>query len=425
MATNEILTTASVDNGTNLLTQVEYAADVQRPTGQATGVARSKFINKTLRQLSLIAAAVAQFIADRQATNVTDGLAPTALGGMFEQALVNRQIATATGTADAILLALAPTATAFSQGLICFKSTAQNATTTPTIKRDGLTAKPLVKGSNQPVAVADIPAAGAWMWIQYDPVLGKEVLLNPATGVAASGAAAVQGSFKNLKVSATGLSAAVLVTADEIVLEDSSNSYTTQRAVSLSISGVSSGVANGLDTGVLAVSTWYSVWVIWNGTTQAGLLSLSATAPTMPSGYTRKARVGWIRTDSSGNKYPLAFKQFGRKARYVVAAGTNVTVLPVLGSGTATWPTALATANFFPPGVASAICSVYCFLGAASVSFGPSASNQLIQITNSYSSGAAFGQLAEVILESANVYWGCSGSSASGSVAAYGWEDDL
>lgn len=190
MATNEILTTASVDNGTNLLTQVEYAADVQRPTGQATGVARSKFINKTLRQLSLIAAAVAQFIADRQATNVTDGLAPTALGGMFEQALVNRQIATATGTADAILLALAPTATAFSQGLICFKSTAQNATTTPTIKRDGLTAKPLVKGSNQPVAVADIPAAGAWMWIQYDPALDKEVLLNPATGVTASGAGA-------------------------------------------------------------------------------------------------------------------------------------------------------------------------------------------------------------------------------------------
>lgn len=425
MATNEILTTASVDNGTNLLTQVEYAADVQRPTGQATGVARSKFINKTLRQLSLIAAAVAQFIADRQATNVTDGLTVSAVGGMFEQALVNRQIATATGTADAILLALAPTATAFSQGLLCFKATAANTSSTPTVKRDGLTAKPLVKGSDLPLTVGDIPATGAWMWIQYDPALDKEVLLNPATGVASSGAGAVQGSFKDLKASATGLSAVVTVTADEIVLEDSSNAYKTLRNVSLSISGASSGVANGLDTGALAASTWYSVWAIWNGTTQAGLLSLSATAPTMPSGYTHKARVGWICTDASGNKYPLAFKQYGRKVRRVVAAGTNVTALPVLGSGTATWPTALATANFFPPGVASVICSVYSFLGAASVSFGPSASNQLIQITNSYSSGAAFAQLAEVILEGANVYWGCSGSSASGSVAAYGWEDNL
>ena len=188
MATNEILTTASVDNGTNLQTQSEYSADAQRPTGQSSGVARSKFINKTLRQLSLIAAAVAQFIADRQATNVTDGLAPTALGDMFEQALVNRQIATATGTADAILLALAPTATTFSQGLLCFKATAANASASPTVKRDGLTAKPLVKGSNLPLTVADIPAAGAWMWIQYDPVLDKEVLLNPATGVVTAAA---------------------------------------------------------------------------------------------------------------------------------------------------------------------------------------------------------------------------------------------
>jgi len=125
--------------------------------------------------------------------------------------------------------------------------------------------------------------------------------------------ASIQGSFKNLQASATGLSANVTVTADEITVENASNAYQTLRAVNLIIAGTASGAANGLDAGALAISTWYSVWVIWNGVTTAGLLSLSATAPTLPAGYTHKARVGWIRTDGTANKYPLGFKQYGRK----------------------------------------------------------------------------------------------------------------
>lgn len=234
----------------------------------------------------------------------------------------------------------------------------------------------------------------------------------------------IQGAFKNLQASATGLSANVTVTADEVAVESTSNAYQTLRSVNLTIAGTSSGVANGLDTGALAVSTWYSVWVIWNGTTAAGLLSLSATAPAMPSGYTHKARVGWIRTDASGNKYPLAFKQFGRKVRFVVVPGTNLTALPILGSGTATWPTALATGNFVPPGVASAIFKVDgSNLVSGSIYFGPSASNLLVYMSNSYSSGAPNSQLAEIILESTNVYWGST--NASSNVAVYGWEDNI
>jgi len=58
-----------------------------------------------------------------------------------------------------------------------------------------------------------------------------------------------------------------------------------------------------LDTGSEAANTWYSLWAIHNPTTvtTAGLLSTSATAPTMPSGYTKKRRVGWIRNDASSN----------------------------------------------------------------------------------------------------------------------------
>lgn len=76
MATNEILPFASTDTGTNLLTQAEYAADTQRTTGHQPGIARSKLENKALRQASLLAAGLAEFIADYQANNVTDSLTP-------------------------------------------------------------------------------------------------------------------------------------------------------------------------------------------------------------------------------------------------------------------------------------------------------------------------------------------------------------
>lgn len=76
MATNEILQFASTDTGTNLLTQPEYAADAQRTTGNQPGIARSKLVNKSLRQASLLAAGLAEFIADYQSNNVTDSLTP-------------------------------------------------------------------------------------------------------------------------------------------------------------------------------------------------------------------------------------------------------------------------------------------------------------------------------------------------------------
>lgn len=232
----------------------------------------------------------------------------------------------------------------------------------------------------------------------------------------------VTGISKNLAASANGTSATVSVSADEIVLSNASNQYVTLRTVSLTIAGTSVG-ANALDSGTIAASTWYSVWVIWNGTTTAGLLSTSATAPTLPSGYTHKARVGWIRTDASGNKYPLAFKQKGRNVRHVVAAATNVTALPVIATGTATWPTAAGIGNFFPSTTAKA---TFQFVGANLVSgyvyLSPNANYALCCMSNSYTSGSPMYQVVDMVLESSNVYYG--GDNAM-SISSYGWEDNL
>jgi hypothetical protein len=71
------------------------------------------------------------------------------------------------------------------------------------------------------------------------------------------------------------------------------------------------GSGNGaLDSGsALAVSTWYHVFEIMRSDTGVVdyLLSTSATAPTMPTSYDHKRRIGSIKTDASA--HILAFKQ--------------------------------------------------------------------------------------------------------------------
>lgn len=62
MATNEFL--VFDESQTNTLTQEEYASDSQRIGGVSSGMARSDLHNKVLHQVSMMAAALAQVIAD-------------------------------------------------------------------------------------------------------------------------------------------------------------------------------------------------------------------------------------------------------------------------------------------------------------------------------------------------------------------------
>jgi len=88
MASNEILPFGAT--ASNELTQAAYAADAQRLTGHQPGVARSALMNKTLHQVSVIAAGVAQFLADRQATNIVDTLTPAQVAALFATANAGR-----------------------------------------------------------------------------------------------------------------------------------------------------------------------------------------------------------------------------------------------------------------------------------------------------------------------------------------------
>ena len=374
---------------------------------------------------------------------ITDaGLAPT--GATLTQvatavrALMQRQaasISVAGGTADAITAAYTPVIGALVNGMtLHVRAASVNTTAAPTFTpaSPAIAAKAIVKGNNLPLVAGDIAGAGHWLELRYDATLDKWVIANPATGVLVVSVASIQGQFKNLQASATGLTANVSVTCDEIAVESGGNAYQTLRAVNLTISGAASGVANGLDTGALAVSTWYSLWVIWNGATTAGLMSLSATAPTLPGGYTHKARVGWVRTDASGNKYPLGFRQFGRKVNYAVAAGSNLAALPIMAGGVAgsvstpTW-VAVATGAYVPPTASHISVNATVSAGNSTIvapnnSYGGSASttNQPPLVLNIAGYGT---QNCVMPIESGNIYW--ASGAATGQLTCFGWEDNL
>ena len=257
---------------------------------------------------------------------------------------------------------------------------------------------------------------------------------------AASGQApiyGVQGAFKNLTASANGTGANVSVSADEIVVENSSNDYKTLRSVALVINTAGSG-ANGLDTGALAGSTWYSVFVIAKDDgTVAGLISISAVTPAMPIGYTFFARVGWIRTDSSANKYPLAFTQRGRRVQYLATASGNVAGAQLMAIGAAgtfshTTPVfvPVGVQNFVPPTAATieiVASGNYGSGGPSAVMVAPGA-NYLGDYSNTaappvYTTSATAYSVSTILLEGSNVYW-CS-SNTGGMLFCFGWEDNL
>jgi len=82
MATNDFLPFAG-GAGSNVLTQAAYAALAARTAGFSAGVAKSAELNKVWRQSSIMAAVLAQLIADNTGADVIDdGTTATILDGL-------------------------------------------------------------------------------------------------------------------------------------------------------------------------------------------------------------------------------------------------------------------------------------------------------------------------------------------------------
>jgi len=266
-------------------------------------------------------------------------------------------------------------------------------------------------------------------WILLDPVTNLAPALPGAIGLSIVN----DGGTPNTNID---------VAADQaVMLNPIGNLAIYASAVSVVVNCTTVG-ANGLDAGSLAINTWYNVFLISNGVTTAGLASLSATAPAMPTGYTYLLRVGARRTDGSGNF--LRQRQLGSRTQYVVTAATNTAALPYILSGTSgsvitpTW-TAFAVAGFVPPTATEIDLAVTIpdftagggnvVIAAPNNSYGSFSSSSNIPpcglITNSASGALSAGGMivCSFVLESTNIY--VASNAVAGGVQSKGWKDKV
>jgi len=197
-----------------------------------------------------------------------------------------------------------------------------------TIGGSSLTAKPIKKNFNDDLVAGDFQQYQVVEVVyEYNATAATEVfqLISPV-GNSNSDSVAV-GSSRNLVLqnNASGNLSDVDIDADEIVLKNPVGLAYVAKAVNLTCDfATGSGLPNGLDTGGESSDAWYYVYVIWDGTTVASLFSLSATTPTLPTGYTYKALVGAVRNVSSDLVY---FVQYGREVsierQAVITAGAT------------------------------------------------------------------------------------------------------
>lgn len=124
---------------------------------------------------------------------------------------------------------------------------------------------------------------------------------------------------------------------------DQSAQWQITLASQVTINAAQAAVVNGLDSGSLANSTWYYVYLIGDSLNKkpaGGLLSTSATAPVLPAGYDMFRMVGAVLTD--GSAHILKFYQANRYFQFDAP-------ISVLAAGTATAYTAIDLSVAVPP----------------------------------------------------------------------------
>ncbi|WP_245448790.1 carbohydrate-binding protein [Bradyrhizobium ottawaense] len=122
----------------------------------------------------------------------------------------------------------------------------------------------------------------------------------------------LQGYISGLTLSTAGSSSTFAVAAGVAVDDSNTDFMRLAASISKTTAAWAVGTGNGaLDTGTIANSTWYHVFEIKRPDTGVVdiLISTSATAPTMPTNYTLKRRIGSMKTNGSGQW--TKFTQFG------------------------------------------------------------------------------------------------------------------
>jgi hypothetical protein len=259
-------------------------------------------------------------------------------------------------------------------------------------------------------------------WSDLNSGSGAFIILNATVTAIAN---PVQAEFKNLSI-AVASNSSVTLTADATIVQNASGGTVRVTSVNLTISTATNG-ANGLDSGTVANSTWYAVYVIYNSasSTTAGLLSTSATAPSLPSGYTYSSRLGWVRTNSSA--LLLVTSQLGRRAQYVVSGSGTTQAYPSLATGTSSGSSPTSTSiTTAVPSTASEIYITCSSGGAGIIAVGPNTTTVGASIVGgTMSSGNASTVYGSIMLEGPRTTISYTSNTSGGALSAVGWVDNI
>lgn len=228
------------------------------------------------------------------------------------------------------------------------------------------------------------------------------------------------------------------ILVDTITVDDGNgNAFTLDAgyAYNCTVDVTASG-AGGLDTGSVAASTWYFLWVIFNPSANVAscLASTSSTAPSMPSGYLHKARVGANQTDASSHFYRV--QQYGRVAHYVNVASSNTLGPRLIQSGAAgsVGPTYQA---FTVLGVTAPVTAGRILVVALNAFSGLNCASNVVAPSTAYNSGSGTPPInneangtqisAWLDLESTSIAVANNFGGGSNGCATYdaAWEDNL
>lgn len=178
--------------------------------------------------------------------------------------------------------------------------------TTPKIADDAVTLDKLLNATG--AVLLGKPNSGIGNFSEI--TLGANMAFSGSTLTSSFDAVNIPRYLAGLELSTAGSSATFSVTSGAAV--DGTSLMVLSSAISKTTGAWTVGSGNGsLDTGTIANSTWYHVWLIKRPDTGVVdvLTSLSASAPTMPTNYTLKRRIGSMKTNGSAQW--IKFYQIG------------------------------------------------------------------------------------------------------------------
>lgn len=276
-------------------------------------------------------------------------------------------------------------------------------------------ARNIVTAAND-TAVALYLGSGNWQVVSYTPAVQPPTMAlatTSATGLTLTNNAGTP----NTKAD---------IAADSAVLVDTNGFGIRASSVSCTVNMATTG-ANALDTGSQNSSTWYNFYIISTGSTTACLASLSATAPTMPSGYVYKMRVGAMYSDAS--THFSATLQQGRRTFYTSGAQAVASTNSLSNSST-------SISTLVPPTAVSSIlsCNVASNAnGGAGASPNSSWGSTVTAATatppyfacNGGGSGQIGQATADVPLQTAQTVFVSTGTAGTNRILLNGWVDKV